>query len=359
MSLVMLGEGEARMPDGRVLDGGTALREAGLEPLRLEVKDGLSLINGTDGMLGMLVLALADLDILLTTADIAAALSTEALLGTDRPFQAELHQIRPHPGQRQSATNLRQLLAGSGVLASHRDSPHAVQDSYSIRCAPQVAGAARDTVEFARQVAGRELRSAVDNPVVLADGRLESTGNFHGEPVAFACDFLAIAGAEVGAIAERRIDRILDPARSGGLPPFLAVEAGVNSGLMIAQYTAAAIVAENRRLAQPASVDSIPTSGMQEDHVSMGWGAARKLRLVVTNLSRVIAVELLAASRALELRAPLQPSPAGAAVGDLVRQLGGGIGPDRFVSPELEAVASAVRSGAIRRCAERASGPLA
>ena len=358
MSLVLLGEGRAQLADGRVLDGGDALSERGLEPIQLQVKDGLSLINGTDGMLGMLVLALADLDILLKTADIAAALSTEALLGTDRPFQEELHRLRPHPGQSASASNLRKLLAGSLVLASHRESPHAVQDSYSIRCSPQVAGAARDTVEFARQVAERELRSAVDNPVVLEDGRVESTGNFHGEPIAFACDFLAIAAAEVGSISERRIDRMLDPARSAGLPPFLAPQAGVNSGLMIAQYTAAAIVAENRRLAQPASVDSIPTSGMQEDHVSMGWGAARKLRRVVTNLSRILAVELLASSRALELRAPLEPSPAGAAVGELVRGLGGGVGPDRFVSPELEAVAAAVRRGDVVRRAESSVGAL-
>ncbi len=358
MSLVLLGEGRAETPDGRVVDGAQALAEAGLQPLRLEVKDGLSLINGTDGMLGMLLLALADLAILLPTADVAAALSVEGLLGTDRPFAPELHAIRPHPGQAQSAANLRLLLRGSGILASHRVSPHAVQDPYSIRCAPQVTGAARDTVDFARQVADRELRSAVDNPVVLPDGRVESTGNFHGEPVAFALDFLAIAAAEVGSIAERRVDRLLDPARSSGLPPFLAHEAGVNSGLMIAQYTAAAIVAENRRLASPASVDSIPTSGMQEDHVSMGWGAARKLRLVVTNLSRVLAVELLAASRALELRLPLVPSPAGARVGELVRQLGGGVGADRFVSPELEAVAAAVRSGEILRRAESAVGAL-
>ena len=358
MSLVLIGEGRAQLGDGRTLTGGQALRECGLTPLTLEVKDGLSLINGTDGMLGMLVLALADLATLLPTADLAAALSIEGLMGTDRPFAAELHQIRPHPGQMQSAANLRLLLQGSPLLASHRSSPHLVQDPYSIRCAPQVVGAARDTAEFARQIADRELRAAVDNPVVLPDGRLESTGNFHGEPLAFACDFLSIAAAEVAAIAERRVDRLLDPARSAGLPPFLAPEAGVNSGLMIAQYTAAAIVAENRRLASPASVDSIPTSGMQEDHVSMGWGAARKLRLVVANLSRVLAVELLAASRAVELRAPVEPSPADAAVAQLVRQLGGGVGPDRFLSPELEAVANAVRSGDVLRRAEQLVGRL-
>ncbi len=341
-----------------MLGGSEALARAGLRPLQLEVKDGLSLINGTDGMLGMLVMALADLAVLLPTADIGAALSTEGLLGTDRPFAADLHELRPHPGQIRSAANLRLLLGGSEVLASHRDSPHTVQDPYSVRCAPQVVGAARDTEQFARQVADRELRSAVDNPVVLPDGRLDSTGNFHGEPLAFVCDFLSIAMAEVAAIAERRVDRLLDPARSGGLPPFLAPDPGVNSGLMIGQYTAAAIVAENRRLAAPASVDSIPTSGMQEDHVSMGWGAARKLRQVVANLSRVLAVELLAASRALELREPLHPSPADLRVAALVRRLGGGVGPDRFLSPQLEAVAAAVRSGEILGEAESVVGRL-
>ena len=358
MSLVLTGEGRAQIADGRTVDGDVALRESGLSPLRLEVKDGLSLINGTDGMLGMLVLSLADLELLLPSADIAAALSTEGLMGTDRPFAADLQAIRPHPGQIRSAANLRLLLLGSGVLASHRTSPHLVQDPYSIRCAPQVVGAARDTADFAGQVADRELRSAVDNPVVLPDGRLESTGNFHGEPLAFACDFLSIAAAEVGSISERRVDRLLDPARSAGLPPFLAPEAGVNSGLMIAQYTAAAMVAENRRLANPASVDSIPTSGMQEDHVSMGWAAARKLRQVVTNLSRLLAIELLAASRALELRAPLEPSAANLRVAGLVLKLGGGVGPDRFLSPELEAVAQAVRSGEILHAAESIVGEL-
>ncbi len=359
VALALVGEGKAEMPDGRISTSADALREAGLAPLRLEMKEGISLVNGTDGMLGMLVLALADLAILLPTADVAAALSVEALLGTDRPFASELQFLRPHPGQIQSAANLRRLLKGSMIMESHRASPHAVQDAYSVRCAPQVAGAARDTVDFARQIADRELHSAVDNPVVLPDGRLESTGNFHGEPLAFALDFLAIAAAEVGSIAERRVDRLLDPTRSAGLPPFLAQEPGVDSGLMIAQYTAASIVAENRRLASPASVDSIPTSGMQEDHVSMGWGAARKLRAVIANLSRLLAIELLVASRGLELRRPVRPSPAGEAVGALVRRLGGGVGPDRFVAPELEAVAAAVRSGDILAEAVAAVGDLA
>jgi histidine ammonia-lyase len=234
-----------------------------------------------------------------------------------------------------------------------------VQDSYSVRCSPQVAGAARDTLDFARRVASIELSSAVDNPVVLESGEVESTGNFHGEPLAFAADFLAIAAAEVGAIAERRVDRLLDPHRSEGLPPFLAEEPGVNSGLMVAQYTAAALVAENRRLAAPASVDSIPTSGMQEDHVSMGWGAALKLRSVLENLTYILAVELVSAARAQDLRRPLKPSPATAAVRDLLRERVPGAGPDRFLAPELAAAAELIRSGAALGAAESVTGALA
>src|SRR3989441_2435765 len=285
-------------------------------------------------------------------------MSAEALLGTDRPFQPHLHEIRPHPGQVASAANLARLMRGSGIVASHRHSAHAVQDSYSVRCSPQVAGAARDTLEFARRTAAIELGSAIDNPVVLENGEVESNGNFHGEPLAFAADFLAIAAAEVGAIAERRVDRLLDPHRSEGLPPFLAEEPGVNSGLMVAQYTAAALVAENRRLAAPASVDSIPTSGMQEDHVSMGWGAALKLRTVLDNVAHILAVELVVAARARDLPAPLEPSPATGAVPALVRQHVGGAGPDRLVAPELAAAQTLILSGAVIEAAESVTGRL-
>jgi histidine ammonia-lyase len=337
---------------------GDALAGTGLAPLRLEAKEGISLINGTDGMLAMLVLACEDARLLLQTADVTAAMSVEALLGTDRAFAADLQALRPHPGQAASAENLTRLLAGSEIVASHRHSLHAVQDSYSVRCSPQVAGAARDTLEFAAGVAERELAAAIDNPVVLADGRVESNGNFHGEPLAFACDFLAIACAEVGSIAERRVDRLLDPNRSAGLPAFLATEPGVNSGLMLAQYTAAALVAENRLLANPASTDSVPTSGMQEDHVSMGWSAAVKLRRLLVNLARVLAVELLCAARGLDLRAPLKPAPATGAVRDLVRAHAGGPGPDRLLAPELAAAEGLVRSGAIVAAAEAAIGEL-
>jgi histidine ammonia-lyase len=245
-------------------------------------------------------------------------------------------------------------------MDSHRDDfTHAVQDAYSIRCAPQVAGAARDTLDFARQVADRELRSIVDNPVVLPDGRVVSTGNFHGAPLGFAADYLAIAAAEVGSISERRVDRLLDVARSRNLPAFLTPDPGVNSGLMIAQYTAAGIVAENRRLASPASVDSVPTSGMQEDHVSMGWAAARKLRTVLDNLTSLLAVELIAAVRGLQLRAPLPPSPAGRAAVAAIGAFAGAPGPDIFVAPVMEQAREVVRGPALRAQIEAAIGPLA
>jgi histidine ammonia-lyase len=297
----------------------------------------------------MLVLAIHDLKTLLNTADLTAAMSVEALLGTDRPFAPVLVALRPQSGQLVSAANIHKLLEGSEIVASHRYDDPRVQDAYSLRCAPQVAGAARDTLAHAERVAAAELRSAIDNPMVMPDGRVESCGNFHGAPVGFACDFLAIAAAEVGAIAERRTDRLLDATRSHGLPPFLAPEAGVNSGLMIAQYTQAAMVAENRRLAAPASVDSLPTSAMQEDHVSMSWGAARKLRTVVANLARILAVELVCAGRGLEFRAPLEPAAATKAALRTLREHVPEAGPDRWLSPELEAAEQLVCSGAMLR----------
>jgi histidine ammonia-lyase len=357
--LVLLGEGEVFDSSGARVAAAGALAAAGLEPLVLGPKEGLALINGTDGILGMLLLALHDLDELLRVADIAAAMSVEALLGTDRAFAADLLALRPQPGQAVSAGNMRRLLAGSPIVASHRYDDPRVQDAYSLRCAPQVTGAARDTVEHARRVAAAELVSAIDNPMVLPDGRVESCGNFHGAPVAFACDFLAIAAAEVGAIAERRTDRLLDASRSHGLPPFLAEDAGVNSGLMIAQYTQAAMVAENRRLAAPASVDSLPTSAMQEDHVSMGWGAARKLRVSVRNLRRILAVELVCAGRGIELRAPLEPGAGtGAALGAL-RAVVPGHGDDRELAPELRAAEDLLESGELVKAVESTIGELA
>jgi histidine ammonia-lyase len=358
-ALALIGEGDVTDADGRTRPADESLTAAGIEPLVLGPKEGLALINGTDGMLGMLVLALLDLEGLLKSVDIAAAMSVEALLGTDRAFAADLVALRPSAGAAASAQNLRALLDGSAIVASHRYGDDRVQDAYSLRCAPQVAGAVRDTTAFARQAAENELRSAIDNPLVLPDGRVESCGNFHGAPLAYACDFLAIAIADVGAMAERRTDRLLDATRSAGLPPFLAPDAGVNSGLMLAQYTQAALVAENRRLATPASVDSLPTSAMQEDHVSMGWGAARKLRCALRNLARIVAVEVTAAARGLELRAPLQPAPATEAVRAAIHDAVPGFGPDRTVSPELAQVEQLVASGALVAAAEREIGALA
>ncbi|HEY0001973.1 MAG TPA: histidine ammonia-lyase [Actinoplanes sp.] len=358
-ALVLLGEGWVLGKDGARLAAAEALHAAGLAPLDLAAKEGLALINGTDGMLGMLLLALDDAAHLFTMADVTAALAIEAMLGSERPFLPELHAIRPHPGQAASAANIYALLQDSAVMDSHRDDlAHAVQDAYSMRCAPQVAGAARDTLEFVRSVAARELVSVVDNPVVLPDGRVESTGNFHGAPLAFAADFLAIAAAEVGAIAERRVDRLLDVTRSRELPPFLSPDAGVNSGLMIAQYTAAGIVAENRRLAAPASVDSLPTSGMQEDHVSMGWAATKKLRTVLDNLTSLLAVELLAAVRGLQLRAPLRPSPAGRAAIAALTPFAGGPGPDVFLAPVMEQTRHVVAGRTLRQEIEASIGEL-
>ncbi|MFK3980008.1 histidine ammonia-lyase [Micromonospora sp. NPDC050397] len=359
-ALALLGEGWTLGKGGAREDAAVALHRAGLAPIELAAKEGLALINGTDGMLGMLLLAIDDAAHLFTMADVTAALAIEAMLGTDRPFQPELHSIRPHPGQAVSAANIHRLLQGSAVMDSHRnDLVHAVQDAYSMRCAPQVAGAARDTLGFVTSVAGRELLSVVDNPVVLPDGRVESTGNFHGAPLGFAADFLAIAAAEVGAISERRVDRLLDITRNRDLPAFLSPDAGVNSGLMIAQYTAAGIVAENRRLAAPASVDSLPTSGMQEDHVSMGWAATRKLRTVLDNLTSLLAVELLAAVRGLQLRTPLTPSPAGRAAVEAMARHAGPPGPDIFLAPVLESARTVVANRDLRTTIESHLGPLA
>jgi histidine ammonia-lyase len=356
--LALLGEGEVLTASGERVPAAEALESASIEPLTLTAKEGLALVNGTDGILGMLLLALHDLRGLLKLADVTAAMSTEALLGTDRAFADDLVRMRPQPGQALSAANMTKVLAGSPMVASHRHDDPRVQDAYSLRCSPQVNGAARDTLAHAGTVAGAELRSAIDNPVVLPDGRVESCGNFHGAPVAMACDFVAIAAAEVGAIAERRTDRLLDPSRSYGLPPFLTEDAGVNSGMMLAQYTQAAMVAENRRLAVPASTDSLPTSAMQEDHVSMGWGAARKLRTVVANLTRILAVELTCAARALDLRAPLEPGQGTAAARDAVRSAVPGPGPDRWLAPELAEVEALVAAGAVVEAVESAIGAL-
>ncbi len=358
VAMVLIGEGVVLGPDGSAQPAAEALAAAGLTPVELGEKEGLALINGTDGMLGQLCLAAADLQMLFATADLTAAMSVEAMLGTDRVFAADLQALRPQPGQAAAAAHMRALLAGSPIVASHADPGDCtyVQDAYSMRCAPQVAGAARDTLEHARRIAAYELASAVDNPVVTLDGRVESNGNFHGAPVAYVLDFLAIAVADLASISERRTDRMLDRARSRGLPPFLAHDPGVDSGHMIAQYTQAGIVAELKRLAAPASVDSIPSSAMQEDHVSLGWHAARKLRRSVDGLTQVLAIEYLTAARALDLRAPLAPAAATGAAVRLLRERVDGPGPDRFLAPEIAAATELVRSGAALATADAQTG---
>ena len=361
-ALALMGEGDCRDVDGALLPSDEALAGAGIAPVELAEKEGLALINGTDGMLGMLLLAIEDLRVLLATADITAAMSVEGLLGTDAVFAADLQALRPQPGQEASAANIRALLAGSPIVASHRgpEDPR-VQDAYSLRCAPAVAGGARDTVAHAAAVAGRELAAVIDNPVIAGGGdevRVASNGNFHGAPLGYVLDFLAIVAADVASIAERRTDRFLDPARSHGLPAFLAHDPGVDSGLMIAQYTQASIVSELKRLAVPASVDSIPSSAMQEDHVSMGWSAARKLRRAVDGLARVLAVELVVAARGVELRAPLEPGPAAGAVLAVLRGLVEGPGPDRYLAPDIEAAYELVRRGGVLAAAETVTGRL-
>ena len=358
-ALVAMGEGEVIDSSGNVLPTFVALQKHGITPVELSSKEGLALINGTDGMLGQLVMAIADIESLLKTLDISTSLSVEALLGTDKVFQEHLHTLRPQLGQIASAKNLAKLLSTSPLVKSHAGKEDTrVQDAYSLRCAPQVAGAARDTLAHAKLIATRELSSIIDNPIVLPTGEVSSNGNFHGAPIAHVLDFLAISITDVASMSERRSDRMLDEHRSFGLSPFLANDPGVDSGMMIAQYTQAGLVSEMKRLATPASVDSIPSSAMQEDHVSMGWHAARKLRKSVDALARVIAIEIMIASRAVEMRSPLLPSPGTGAAIKLLRTKVEGPGSDRWLTPEIEACVELVKSGAILRVVEEEIGIL-
>lgn len=363
LALPLVGEGWLRRPgaSGVMLHGRPAaelLAEERLEPLTLAPKEGLSLINGTEPMQVLLALAVADTDLLVKAADMACAMSIEALLGTDRPYDERVQVIRPHPGQLDSAANLRTLLAGSQLIASHRESDHAVQDSYSLRCAPQVHGAVRDVLGHARRTIEIELGAVVDNPVIVSDGDVISTGNFHGEPLAFAADMLAMALSELGSISERRTYRMLDPAASRGLPPFLAQAAGTNSGYMIAQYTAASLVSENKVLAHPASVDTIPTSGNQEDHVSMGWTSVRKLHDVLTNVRHVLAVEIITAAQGIDFRADLAtPAAAVAAVHRRLRAVVAPMLTDRYITDQIEAASELLPDLLV--AAESAAHPLA
>ena len=353
LALPVIGEGFVLTDDGQQVPSLPVLEAHGIEPLVLQAKEGLSLLNGTEGMLAMGCLAIHRARLLVDADDAACALTVEAMLGSDRPFEKRIHELRPHHGQIRSAQRIRNLLKGSQISASHHDDfSHKVQDAYSLRCAPQVHGAVRDTISHAEAVFTVELGSVVDNPIVFPeDDDVVSGGNFHGQPLAFVLDFLSIAVTELGSISERRTDRLLDPHRSSGLTPFLATNPGVSSGYMITQYTAAAIVAENRVLSHPASVESIPTSGLQEDHVSMGWGAARKLETILDNTARVIAVELMCGAQGVEQR-PLQPAPGTAAVRDTVRTVCAPLIEDRPPGPDIMAIAELINAGAFSEIEE-------
>jgi len=358
LALPLIGAGEVLSETGTE-PAPDAFRRAGLAPLTLEAKEGLALVNGTQGMLAIGALAADRLSTLMRTADVVAAMTIEAALGTDAPFDYRLQRLRPHPGQAASASNLRLLLDGSPILASHRDSEHLVQDAYSLRCAPQVHGATRDALAFAESVLETELNAISDNPIVLPDdGEIVSGGNFHGQPVAVAMDAVAAATVGMASISERRLYRLLDPALSNGLPAFLVPESGLNSGFMLVQYTAASLVSESKSLAHPASVDSIPSSAGQEDHVSMGMTAARHAREVVANAETVVALEALGAAQALDLRAPVEPGPATRAAVGALRDAVPFYEADREFSPDIEAAVALVRSGALVAAAETVTGPL-
>lgn len=358
LALPLIGEGEVTYR-GERLAAGEALRRAGLEPLSLEPKEGLALINGTQAMLAIGALAAERAAALARAADVAAAMTVEAILGTDRAFDERLQRLRPHPGQNASASNLRRLLAGSGILASHRESRHMVQDAYSLRCAPAVHGAFRDTLDHVRGVLEIELNSVTDNPIVLPEeGDVVSGGNFHGQPVSAALDALAAATVGLASISERRFYRLLDPATNNGLPAFLVPEPGVNSGMMIVQYTAASLVSESKTLAHPASVDSIPSSAGQEDHVSMGTTAARHARACVGNAQVVVALEALGAAQGLDLRKRLEPAPGTAAARDALRQEIPFLEADRPLKADVDAASRLLRAGRLTEAAEAAVGSL-
>jgi histidine ammonia-lyase len=345
MALVLIGEGEAEY-EGAVYPGGEALRRAGLEPLTLRAKEGISLINGTQAMLAIGCLELAAAEVLADSADVICAMTLDALRGTPRAFDPRLHAARPHPGQIQCAARLRQLLEGSEIRQSHVTCRR-VQDAYSLRCAPQVHGAVRDSLAEARRVFSIELNAATDNPLVL-DDEIVSGGNFHGEPLAFQLDYLAVALTALAGISERRIDRLVNPALNEELPPFLAGHPGLESGLMMAQVTAASLVGENRVLAYPASTGSITTSGNKEDFVSMGMTSASKLQRVVRNTRAVMAIEALAAVRALDLLAPLKSSPLIEEARGRIRRVSPPFEGDRPYYRDIAALEVLIGSGALR-----------
>jgi len=349
LALTLIGEGEAVFK-GEKISGAEALLRAGLAPVALEAKEAVSLINGTQAMLAVGTVALTIAQYLAQTADVVSAMSLDALRGTEVAFDPRIHDVRPHSGQVEVAAYLRKLLEGSEIRKSNKDFSR-VQDAYSLRCIPQVHGAVRDTLEFCRRTFTIEMNSAVDNPLVFIltgdEGDVISGGNFHGQPLAFALDYLAIALSALAGISERRIERLVNPALNEGLPPFLAADAGMNSGFMMAQVAAAALVSENKVLAHPASVDSITTSGNKEDYVSMGMAAAIKLKKVVANTAHVLAIEACAATQALDFLAPLKTSKALQQVHARIRQVSDRVDRDRVMSGDFARVAELVRAGAL------------
>jgi histidine ammonia-lyase len=356
LALAMVGEGDCWDEKGNRVPAADALKKAGIQPLTLAAKEAISLINGTQAMLAVGILSLLAIETLVDSADVISSLALDALKGTDVAFDERIHQARPHPGQMRTAANLRRLLEGSQIRESHRTCGK-VQDAYSLRCIPQVHGAVRDTLAHCRGVFETELNSAVDNPLVFAansrqadgEGDVISGGNFHGEPLAFALDFLVIALCALAGISERRLERMVNPSLSEGLPPFLAPGAGLHSGFMMAQVTAAALVSENKVLAHPASVDSITTSGNKEDYVSMGMTAALKLRRVVENTRYVLAIEAIAAAQAVDFLAPLKPSKRGQAAHDAIRNVCAPIEKDRLMAPDFGRVAELIAAGGVAR----------
>jgi histidine ammonia-lyase len=357
LALVLIGKGEAFF-EGRRMDGADALRAAGLAPIRLEAGEGLALINGTQVMTAITALAVLDAARLTRAADIACAVSLEVLLGTRVEFDPRIHRARPHPGQAAAADNMFRITQDSAIVSSHKDC-HRIQDAYTLRCSPQVHGASRDAVSHVLAVVETEMNSATSNPLIFADtGEFLLGGNFHGQPVALAADYLCMAAAELANVSERRIERLVNPTLSG-LPAFLVADSGLNSGFMIAQYTAAALVSENKVLAHPASVDSIPTSANKEDHVSMGTIAARKCRSVVENAEHVLAIELLCGCQALDLLTRGEPGRGTGAAYRTVRKSVDRLDRDRVLAKDIEAVAELIRSGAVERAVAEAVGPLA
>jgi histidine ammonia-lyase len=358
LALPLVGEGEAYV-EGDRLAGAEALQRVGLEPIRLVSKEGLSLVNGTQFMAAMASLGAVRARRLAATADLACAQSLEALQGSRTSFTPAVHASRPLKGQGEAAANIWRLLEGSAIIESHRWCDK-VQDAYSLRCAPQVHGACRDLLDYVEATVEVELNAATDNPLVLVDeGEIVSAGNFHGQPLAFALDALAMAVAELASISERRVERLVNPSLSDGLPPFLVEEGGLNSGFMIPQYVAASLVSENKVLAHPASVDSIPTSAGQEDHVSMGNAAGLKALRVLENVERALAIELLAGAQAIEFLAPLVPGEGVRLTHDFVRSLSPRLHEDRSLAADIERVAEAVRNGELLAAVEAEVGALA